>query len=278
MDIECFQRVVQQAARECFCNDGSPQRNQEVDSRVRAAIRAMAFLEKASVQIKKISVSKKAPNRCSTYSHLNHLKLWGYPKVFLSDGDTTIQTLHEFFLSPYKCTYEPVPADGGYKQIFQIDVDKPSVPPIFTFAGYSPQGLPSFSFATHQYEMNRVGAWLIENCPRLLELDRQVQAEWKKQSESFEKEAERYIEKLGGKQRVHFQNKLAKQLLKNRYEMRSMSATSMYELFKFARDHEEALQGLVNFCKRNRADAAFVDESDMREAMRLVEVELVMGE
>ena len=231
----------------------------------------LSFIERAAVTAKKVSISKKAPNRWSTHSQLTHRGLWGYPKVFVTDGTTTLPVLHRFYLVPQLVTYDYHFNPPSLVQVFET-LDTPAVPVMFT------QGNYGVTYNGSQHRTEKLGKWLQnpENCPKLHELNAQLQAEWDKQSEAFLKEADRYIDKLGGRQRLNFQNKLAKELGRFKCELTKMTPANMYEIFLFTRDHSGALRSLVNFCKQNLADAAFIDESDIETAMKLAEIGDVM--
>jgi hypothetical protein len=108
-------------------------------------------------------------------------------------------------------------------------------------------------------------------------LDRQIREAWKKQEEGFLKEAERYLDKFVGKQRELFQNKLAKEFIQNRNALADLTPDSILELFRIAVTRPDALKSLVSFCAKNRADAAFIDMSDIAAALNLAKVNEVMN-
>lgn len=220
----------------------------------------------ATVAVKKISVSKKAPNRWSTFSDLNHRGLWGYPKVYIVHGAVQIPLRSEFSLAPFLL-------ELGESGSYELCLDRPAIPDLFAETWSSRRHKSPWTIeACSQHNTADLGAYLAKNCPALHDLDRRVREAWTKQREAFPKEADRYIDKLGDKQRTNFQQKLAKEFGAYKCELTSMSAANLYEIFLFTRDHASALQSLVNFCRRNRADSVFIDESDVEAAMRLAEI------
>ena len=229
--------------------------------------RVVAFIESATVEFKKVSVSKKGP-RWSNPSSLQHRGLWGYPQVFVTNGSAKpVKIRHQFALTPFfvECDYR---SDGN--RVFEVDTARPAPPELFTYEG-------PWQVSRSQHGMEDLGIWLAENCPALRELDRRVRAEWAKQAEAFVPEADRYVEKLGGRQRTNFQTKLAKEFGKYKGDLMNMSPNLLHEIFQFTRDHPGAMNSLVNFCQRNQADAAFIDESDVEAALKLAQVSEVMG-
>jgi hypothetical protein len=228
---------------------------------------SVAFLKRARVEVKKIGVSKKPPNRGSSHSSLTRRGLWGFPKVFITDGSTIIAAVHKYAVTPYVIEYDYSPTTP--LQEFNPNFSKPALPTIlvgkpFEVTGYS------------QYNTEPLGTWLENNCAELRELDARVRAEWDKQAAAFPAEVDRYIDKLGGRQRLNFQAKLVKELMKNRNELTGMSSEDMFKTFQFARDHFDAMSNLLNFCRRNQADAAFIDEGDFKAALDLAGVKELM--
>jgi hypothetical protein len=221
--------------------------------------RMVAFIENATVEVKKVSVSKKGSGGWKNPSSLQHRGLWGYPQVFVTTEGKPVKTRHRFALTPFyvECSYQ--------SKVFEMDESRPAVPELFTHEG------PRSVFRG-QYNTEDLGIWLAENCPSLHELDMRVRAEWDKQIEAFPKEADRYLDKLGGKQRVNFQTKLAKEFGKYKGDLMNMPPKLLYEIFQFTLDHDTAMSSLMSFCRKNRADAAFIDESDVEAALKLAQV------
>ena len=237
----------------------------DVEGFKRKVDRMVVFVESASVEVKKVSVSKKGPTYGNP-SSLCHRGVWGYPQVFVTNGNgAPIQVKHRFMLAPFLivCSYLP-----DYGKIFKID-DDPAVPELFTHDS-------QWRVCRAQHGTQDLGIWMAESCPSLFELDKLVRAEWDEQVEAFPKEADRYVDKLGGRQRTNFQNKLVKEFGKHKGSLMGVPPNLVYEVFRFTRDHQTAMSSLVNFCAKNRADAAFIDESDVEAALKLAEVAEVM--
>ena len=175
-----------------------------------------------------------------------------------------LQVKHRFAFAPFMSFCEWTP-DGG--RVYGVDMAVPAFPDFFAST------LPVFR---GQHNSTDIGIWLAENCPALYDLDQRVRAAWDKQVEAFPKEADRYVDKLGGRPRVNFQNKLAKEFGKYKGDLMNMPPKLIYEIFQFSRDHSLAVKSLVNFCQRNRDDVMFIDESDVEAALKLAEVAEVM--
>ncbi len=241
---------------------------------------SVAFLKRARVEVKKIGISKKPPNRSSNHSSLTRRGLWGFPKVFITDGSITIAAVHKYALAA--CLVEYNYDSTTPLQEFHPDYDKPAVPVIlmgkpFEVTGYSQYNTePLWVTGYGQYNTEPLGTWLENNCAELRELDMKVRAEWDKQAAAFPAEVDRYIDKLGGRQRLNFQTKLVKELMRNRNELTGMSPEDMFKTFQFARDHFDAMSNLLSFCRRNQADAAFIDEGDFKAALDLAGVKELM--
>lgn len=224
----------------------------------------VAFIRGAKVYTKKIGVSKKGGD-----SNLFHRGVWGFPKVFIESGPVTVQVKGPFWAAPFLEDHHYVQGEApGMIRRVDIDLNKPAVPRVFCEK--------PFGIVRHQYNSEPLGIWLAESCHKIHDLDHQVREAWAKQEETFLAEAERYVAKFSGKQRELFQSKLVKELAKNRNALVGMNPRHIYELFRFAVDQPNALNSLVNFCARNRADAAFIDESDIVAAIELAKVNEVM--
>ena len=238
-----------------------------IEDKIRKMIK---FVETAAIETKKVSVSKKGPTYGNP-SSLHHRGVWGYPQVFVAGEGVKkpVQVKHRCTFAPFQTFIKCRPRDRTYG--YDVDMGDPAVPDFFT-------SLDEWRMFRGQHHTQDFGVWLAENCPALHDLDQRVRAAWDKQVGVFPKEADRYVDKLGGRQRVNFQNKLAREFGKYKGDLMHMPPRLIYEIFQFSRDHSPAMNSLLNFCRKNQDDAMFIDESDVETALKLAQVIGVMKE
>lgn len=224
----------------------------------------IAFIRNAKVSVKKVGISKKG------ISGLCHRGVWGYPKVFVESGPIKVQASNQFSMAPFATSYDFVEVEGSPLKLqrFKVDLDAPAIPEMLC-------GKP-FELAHSQWNSEPLGIWLAKNCHEIYDLDCQIRDAWAKQEEAFPAEADKYLDKFSGKQRELFQIKLAKEFARHRNALVGMDPDYIYELFLIALHRPNALNSLVNFCSRNRADATFIDQTDIVAAMNVAKVNEVM--
>ena len=232
---------------------------------------AIEFVASAQVVARKPRIGKKGQSR---YRHGANYAIGGLvacPVVVLRiKGGSELRMMTEFDAAPFKIDHE---YDDKGRRVYKVS-KKPHIPGMFLHADKPAYDMRILANNDHCQALVK---WFLLHCPRLHELDPQVRQAWQTQMETLSEEVKKFIEKSSGKQRDEFQRKLAKEFESCKNTLAGMNPATVFEIFRFARDHSGDLENLVRFCRRNATDSIWVDESDVSAAMDLARVSEVMG-